>query len=115
MAIQKGNINDSATWSDSELPKVSIVKTDNISLDVYYFKPGQKIKYHRHPTGDQIFTVIEGTGKFYLDDNAEETIDVKAGDTFVAPKNVWHDLVNTGSSNLIAQQVTEQPAGLEWR
>ena len=115
MAIENGDINASAEYSDDAVPKITQIKTDTLSLDVYYFNAGQRLGYHRHPTGDQIFTVISGEGTFYLDEGGEETIAVKAGSTFLAPANQWHDLHNTGSDKLIAQQVTKQPAGMEKR
>jgi len=111
--IQSGDIHASAEWKEDSVPKVTLVKTDKLSLDVYYFNPGQRLGYHRHPEGDQIFTVIEGEGTFYLKDKEEETIQVKPGSVFLAPLNVWHDLHNTGSGKLVAQQVTKQPAGME--
>lgn len=115
MAIQSGDINTSKAFNDDAVSKVTIVKTDTLTLDVYYYKAGQGIGYHRHPTGDQIFTVLEGTGTFKLDDGTEETLDVKQGSTILAPANVWHDLVDSGDGKLIAQQVTKQPAGMEKR
>jgi quercetin dioxygenase-like cupin family protein len=115
MAIVNGSISASEEYSDSAVPKITLVKTDTLSLDVYYFNAGQRLGYHRHPTGDQIFTVISGEGTFYLDDGGEETLSVKAGSTFLAPANVWHDLHNTGTESLVAQQVTKQPAGMEKR
>ncbi|MBI4665337.1 MAG: cupin domain-containing protein [Nitrospinae bacterium] len=115
MAIQNGNIFSSAEWKEDSVPKLTLCKTDVVTLDVYYFKPGQRLGYHRHPTGDQIFTVLEGEGTFYLDESGEEKLTVKPGSTFVAPANVWHDLHNTSGNNLVAQQVTKQPAGMEKR
>lgn len=115
MAIQSGDINASKTLSDDAVAKVTILKTDAITLDVYYYKPGQALGYHRHPTGDQMFTVIAGTGTFKTDDGGEESLDVSPGSTFLAPANVWHDLIDSGDGKLIAQQVTKQPAGMEKR
>lgn len=115
MAIQSNDILSNKTTSDDMVAKVVLNKTDNLTLDVYYFKAGQALGYHRHPTGDQIFTVIEGTGTFKLDDGAEEALEVKSGSTFLAPANVWHDLADSGDGKLIAQQVTQQPAGMEKR
>ncbi len=115
MAIQSNDIDSNKTLSDDAVAKVNLIKSDAITLDVYYYKAGQGLGYHRHPTGDQIFTVISGSGTFKLDDGTEESIEVKAGSTFLAPANVWHDLIDSGDGQLVAQQVTKQPAGMEKR
>ncbi len=115
MAIIRGNIGDYRKTQDDMVAKVTIIKTDSLSLDVYYFKAGQALGYHCHPTGDQIFTVIEGSGIFKLDDGSEESIAVKEGSTFLAPANVWHDLIDSGNGKLVAQQVTKQPSGMTKR
>lgn len=115
MAIQNANIEDNKTLSDDMVAKVTLIKTDAVTLDVYYFKAGQALGYHRHPTGDQIFTVISGKGTYKLDDGSEETLEVAQGSTFLAPKNTWHDLADNGDGQLVAQQVTKQPAGMEKR
>ncbi|MBI5307824.1 MAG: cupin domain-containing protein [Planctomycetes bacterium] len=116
MPIQNNDIMSNKTFQDTMVAKATLIKTDNVTLDVYYFKAGQGLGYHRHPTGDQIFTVIEGTGTFKLDDGKkEETLSVKQGSTFLAPANVWHDLIDSSNGKLVAQQVTKQPAGMEKR
>lgn len=115
MAIQHSDINEKKAYTDGAVSKITLVKTDVLTHDVYYFKKGQSLGYHKHPTGDQIFTVISGTGTFRLDDGKEETLSVKPGSVFVAPANVWHDLIDGGKGDLIAQQVTKQPAGMEKR
>lgn len=115
MVIQNGDINASKQLQDDAVAKVNIIKTDALTMDVYYFKADQQLGYHRHPTGDQIFTVLEGEGTFYLDGGSEETLEVKVGSTFLAPANVWHDLKDGGKGALVAQQVTQQPSGMEKR
>ena len=115
MTIQNGNISTYRKTQDDMVAKVTIIKRDSLTLDVYYFKAGQALGYHRHPTGDQIFTIIEGSGTFKLDDGSEETLEVEQGSTFLAPANVWHDLIDSGNGKLVAQQVTKQPSGMEKR
>ncbi len=115
MAIINGDIASYRKTQDNIVAKVTIIKTDSLSLDVYYFNAGQSLGYHRHPTGDQIFTVIEGSGTFMLDDKGQETLEVGQGSTFLAPANVWHDLIDSGDGKLVAQQVTKQPSGMEKR
>ncbi len=50
-----------------------------------------------------------------LDDKGQEALEVKQGSTFLAPANVWHDLIDSGDGKLVAQQVTKQPSGMEKR
>lgn len=102
-------------FKEEGVNKVTYLKTDQVVADTYYFKPGQVLDYHRHPEGDQIFFINDGEGEFYLDNGKEEKVSVKAGMTFLAPKNVWHKLVCTSKSGLVASQVTRQPAGMEKR
>jgi mannose-6-phosphate isomerase-like protein (cupin superfamily) len=52
---------------------------------------------------------------FYLDDGVEKTIDLAPGVVVLAPKDIWHKVVNTQNKPLIASQATKQPAGLIWR
>ncbi|MFQ5560230.1 MAG: cupin domain-containing protein [Nitrospinota bacterium] len=95
--------------------KVVQMKTDELSGDTYYFSEGQVLEYHRHPTGDQIFFVHEGEGDFFLDPGTEEKVSISPGSIVLAPKNVWHKVVNTGSGILVVSQATKQPAGMEKR
>lgn len=105
------NVKDQGAYQDSAVNKVANIKTDQLGADTYYFKPGQVLSYHKHPNSDQIFLIVEGEGKFYLDDGGrEQVIDVKCGSLILAPANVWHQLENTGGKNLVATQVTKLPA-----
>jgi len=109
------NIFESKKTTKEGVNKVANLGTSELTFDTYYFEPGQVLNYHRHPTGDQIFVILEGEGVFYLDDGKEETLPLKPGVTVLAPKNVWHKVLNTGKGVLIASQATKQPAGMEAR
>lgn len=94
--------------------KVNYIKTEQVAQDTYYFEKGQVLDWHRHPQGDQVFFVQAGTGTYHLqaEGGEEETIDLVAGCTMLAPKNVWHKIVDT-DGELIVSQATVQPAGME--
>lgn len=109
--MQQANVTAKKELKDDAVNKVTYIKTEQLVSDTYYFKPGQVLDYHRHPTGDQIFFVHEGEGTFYADDGKEEKTELKAGVIVLAPKNVWHKIV--AKSTLIASQATHQPAGFE--
>ena len=105
------NVVEKKEFKDDAVNKVSKIKTDAIGQDTYYFKPGQVLDWHRHPTGDQVFFVHEGTGKYFLDAGSEESTDITLGSVMLAPKNVWHKIV--ADSELVVSQATTQPAGME--
>lgn len=93
--------------------KIMHLKTDSLIQDTYYFKPGQVLDYHRHPTGDQFFFVHEGTGTYFSDEGSEECVELKPGVVVLAPKNIWHKIV--ARTDLVVSQATGQPAGMEKR
>lgn len=114
--VKHVNVVDAAEFRDSAVRKVPNIKTDQMGVDTYYFRPGQVLEYHRHPGSDQVFFILQGEGKFYLDDGAQEvSCDVKTGSVVLAPAGIWHKLVNTGRSDLIAAQATNLPATVENR
>lgn len=108
--VMKGNVLDDATYRDDNVTKVTNLKTGQIGVDTYYFRPGQVLDYHKHPESDQVFFIIEGEGTFYLDDGTETEVGVRSGSVVLAPAGVWHKLVNTGAGNLVATQATHMPA-----
>lgn len=111
--MDSANVVEKKEYSDDLVKKVTYLKTDDLTADTYYFKAGQVLEYHRHPTGDQIFFVQEGTGTFYLDGGEEETVGLCPGSVVLAPKNIWHKVV--AETEMVVSQATVQPAGLEQR
>jgi len=109
MERQHVNVLTRLFLQDTGVNKVANIKTDQIGLDTYYFSPGQVLAYHQHPESDQLFIVLQGNGRFYLDDGTEAAFDVGPGSIILAPRGVWHQLVNTGETPLVASQVTRLP------
>lgn len=111
--MEEANVLANIAQTDDKVNKVTYIKTDALSQDTYYFKAGQVLDYHRHPTGDQLFFVSEGEGTYYLDAGTEETTKLTAGSVVLAPMNVWHKIV--ADTDMVVSQATCQPAGLEQR
>lgn len=109
--MQLADIYEAKEFKDDAVNRVVLIKTEHLVLEVYYFRPGQVIDYHRHPEGDQIFLVHEGEGICYTEDNQEEAAELKAGVVVLAPKGVWHRIV--AKTELVVSAATSQPAGLE--
>lgn len=107
------NVLEKKEFKNENVNKVTQIKSEQLTADTYYFKPGQVLDYHRHPEGDQIFFVHDGEGTFYLDNGKEESTGLKAGITILAPKGIWHKIA--AKTDLIVSQATKQPAGMEPR
>ncbi len=109
------NVFEKPEFNPANVNKVAHLKGSDITSDTYYFEPGQVLKYHRHPNGEQVFFILRGKGRFFLDDGAEKTIDVTEGSSILVPAGVWHKLVNDANGQMVAVQVTKAAAGMESR
>jgi mannose-6-phosphate isomerase-like protein (cupin superfamily) len=68
----------------------------NVSFFLVTSDPGQGPGLHRHPY-DETWTVLEGEATIVIGD---QTLVARAGDTAVAPAEVWHRFTNTGPGTL---------------
>lgn len=47
--------------------------------------------WERHPAGDEILTLLSGEMELLLDEpEGEQRVRLKAGETFIVPRGVWH-------------------------
>jgi quercetin dioxygenase-like cupin family protein len=71
--------------------------TENMSLKVWYFKPGDEMRYHAHREQEEVFYVIEGTFSVILGppDNFE-TYQIDPGGFYAAGPDVGHGHRNVG-------------------
>lgn len=112
------NIFDILETAHEATKRITHIKTPKMIFETYYFLPGQIIDYHKHPDGDQIFIVMQGSGEFYTDTGTDTdagvktAIKIKAGDYISAPKNTWHKIINNGNNILVISQVMTQNAGM---
>ena len=61
-------------------------------------KPGNASLSHRIKTSSEIYYILTGRGRMYVD---EETEDVGAGDTIYVPPNAIQHIENTGDTDLV--------------
>jgi len=73
------------------------------------FKPGDKIRVHKHLNEDELIFIHKGSGLFTLGDKQYE---VQEGAVALVPKGKWHGLQNTGSEN-IEMRFGYTPSGFE--
>ena len=62
-----------------------------IETKVYHIQPEFDVPLHEHPTQDEIFYCIKGTGFGVLED---EEVRLNPGDVFVAPAGKMHSIRN---------------------
>ncbi len=61
-------------------------------------KPGNASLSHRIKTSSEIYYILKGCGRMYVD---EENEDVGPGDTIYVPPNAIQYIENTGDTNLV--------------
>jgi quercetin dioxygenase-like cupin family protein len=68
----------------------------NVSFIIVEARPGERVKLHSHPY-EEVFIVQEGQATYTVGD---QTIEVSAGQIVIAPANIPHAFVNSGSGIL---------------
>ena len=99
-------------YNDSAVPKVPVFVGNDMTSEIYYFKPGQVLKLHRHPNGEQIFVFLKGKGTMNLENRNH---DVAAGDSVFIKTGEWHGITNGNDEEMIAIQITKVNAGAEFK
>jgi quercetin dioxygenase-like cupin family protein len=80
----------------------------NLALGTQQIPVGAGIPIHRHFEMDEAFYVLEGSGKFILDDQPHS---FEKGGTIFVPKNAWHGFANPDHELLLLWIVA--PTGLD--
>jgi len=70
-------------------------------------KPGARNPAHRHPTSEQVWIALSGTGQLYPEDGAKESF--SAGDVVRFADGDLHGFTNTGSAEFEYLSVTSPP------
>ena len=81
--------------SDEEPVRSVVTETKEAAVVAWYVKPGQTIPAHRHPHGQDTWTILSGAGDYYLD-QAGTTMPIAAGTIVIAPIGCVHGVVNHG-------------------
>lgn len=94
-------------------PEKNVVRTTaQAAVATYCLLPGQEVKPHRHPGGQDTWVILAGEGEYYLGDGAVQPI--RAGDIAVAEVGRVHGARNTGAANLVFVSIlSPSAAGIE--
>lgn len=99
--------------ADGEPIRSVITESPDAVVVAWYVKPGQRLSPHSHPQGQDVWTVLAGSGEYQqTGDGASQHI--TAGDVLVAHRGEIHGVYNNGSEPLIfVSVVSPAAAGFE--
>jgi quercetin dioxygenase-like cupin family protein len=80
-----------------------IFRSEIHEIHLWRVTPGEWVYPHTHPHNDDIWHIIQGTGKYYL--TSQETKTVKRGDIAVARPSEVHGIFNSGNEDIIVYSV----------
>jgi quercetin dioxygenase-like cupin family protein len=99
--------------SDGEPVRSVVTESKDATVVAWYVQPGQAILPHLHPHGQDTWTILSGSGNYYLD-KAGTTRSIVAGDVVIAPIGCVHGVINDGDEPLIfISVVSPADAGYE--
>ena len=84
----------SLTWYASH----ALGNSEHVTVGRCIINPGCANPVHTHPNCDEVLHVLQGSIRHSLGD---ETIEMTAGDTIVAPANVPHNAANIGEVDAV--------------
>jgi quercetin dioxygenase-like cupin family protein len=82
-------------WSEIELEKVGpqldrrLITGDTMMLAHVYLKKGCIVPRHQHHN-EQLTYILEGALRFWIGEDGDQVLDVRAGEVLHIPSNVFH-------------------------
>ncbi len=82
-------------------PQRSVVtQTPDATIVAWLVPPGQTIPAHRHPAGQDTWTILAGRGTYVMDAQGGG-MPIQPGDILVARTGDIHGVINDGSTDLV--------------
>ncbi len=91
-------IKEAISFSEEKMKKNALFDSSRLFYDLYCLLPGQSQKVHAHEDSDKVYYVLEGTGRFTVDD---EERDLPQGHAVIAPAGEPHGVRNDTQENLV--------------
>lgn len=88
---------------DNSTFRTVVFTGEHTQLTVMRLAPGEDIGRESHPDRDQFLRIEQGQARVELggaEDAIDETHDVEDDWAVIVPAGVWHNVVNTGSSDV---------------
>ncbi|MGB3206290.1 MAG: cupin domain-containing protein [Crinalium sp.] len=99
--------------SDGEPVRSVVTESPDAVVVMWYLLPGQQISPHIHPSGQDTWIVLSGSGEYILDAEGATT-PISSGQIVVAHIGQVHGVVNSGYKPLqFVSVVAPQNAGFE--
>lgn len=71
--------------------------TENAKVKLWYFKPGEEIRYHAHSEQEELYYIVQGTFSLKLGPSDEtEIVEARPGTFWVAGPKTGHGHRNVG-------------------
>lgn len=103
-------VEDFIVPSDGVPVRSVVVESTEAVVIVWHVAPGQEVAAHRHPAGQDTWTVLSGTADYYMGEGGRQAIG--AGAIVVARPGQVHGALNSGSEPfLFVSVVTPGQAG----
>ncbi|MBZ0091791.1 MAG: cupin domain-containing protein [Sulfuricellaceae bacterium] len=99
--------------ADGEPFRSVVTESKDAVIVAWHVKPGQEIRAHVHPSGQDTWTILAGAGDYYVDESGA-TKPIKQGDVVVARTGEVHGVFNSGDEPLIFVSVVS-PADAGYR
>jgi quercetin dioxygenase-like cupin family protein len=77
-----------------------VTQTADATIVAWYVKPGQKIKAHLHPNGQDTWTILSGEADYFVD-LVGTTRRIRSGDIVIAHTNEVHGVHNNGDDPFV--------------
>jgi len=87
-----------AAWSAEKMAKTTLHRSAHCLLGLNAFEPGQQHALHTHAGMEKIYLVLQGRGRFLLQDREEP---MREGEILVAPEGVPHGVHNDSDERLL--------------
>lgn len=82
----KLQLKDQIDYQPGQVVSKTLVQNDKVSMTIFSFDKGEEISTHA-AGGDAMVTVLEGTGRFTVGD---EAFSLQEGETLIMPKDIPH-------------------------
>ncbi len=114
--MQALNVIEHPRFEADKSSKIQVVKTDQITVDALYLRPGQTHGPLRLPDRDRAIVAISGKGELVMHtEPVDQRIDLTPGSVALAPRGTWHAIVNAGPGDLVIALSSQFPTKVEER